>query len=117
MPSRDWRLRLQDILQSITGIEQRTAHITFEEFQNNETLVKAVLYDFVVIGEATRTVSDEIQNRYPDIPWRLMAGMRNIVTHEYFQIDLARVWETIQDDLPRLVSQLQDVLEWETREE
>jgi len=55
VPSRDWRLRLQDILQSITGIEQRTANITFEEFQNNETLVKAVLYDFVVIGEASRT--------------------------------------------------------------
>ncbi len=117
MPSRDWRLRLQDILQSITGIEQRTANITFEEFQNNETLVKAVLYDFVVIGEATRTIPDQIQNRYPDIPWRLMAGMRNVVTHEYFQVDLARVWETIQDDLPRLVSQLQDLLECEAREE
>lgn len=46
-----------------------------------------------------------------------MAGMRNVVTHEYFQIDLARVWETLQDDLPRLVSQLQDVLECEAREE
>jgi len=75
------------------------------------------VHDFVVIGEATRTVPDQIQNRYPDIPWRLMAGMRNVVTHDYFQIDLARVWETIQDDLPRLVSQLQEVLECEAREE
>jgi uncharacterized protein with HEPN domain len=104
VPSRDWRLRLQDILQSITGIEQRIANITFEEFQSKETIVKAVLYDFVVIGEATRTIPDEIQNLYPDIPWRLMAGMLNVVTHEYFQIDLARIWETIQDDLPRLIS-------------
>lgn len=113
MPSRDWRLRIQDIILSINEIEQRTKSLTFEEFANNKTIVKAVLYDFVVIGEATRNVPNEIQSRYPLIPWRLMGGMRNVITHEYFQVDLIRIWETIQNDLPSLVSPLEEILERE----
>ncbi|TRU92147.1 MAG: DUF86 domain-containing protein, partial [Microcystis novacekii Mn_MB_F_20050700_S1D] len=54
------------------------------------------------------------QSRYALIPWRLMAGMRNVATHEYFQVNLSRVWATIQEDLPTLVPQLQEVLESET---
>ncbi|TRU51109.1 MAG: DUF86 domain-containing protein [Microcystis aeruginosa Ma_QC_Ch_20071001_S25] len=54
MPSRDWRLRVQDILESISEIEQRTKAMTFEEFAKNQTNIKAVLYDFIIIGEATR---------------------------------------------------------------
>ncbi|KHG39973.1 MAG: DUF86 domain-containing protein [Aphanizomenon flos-aquae KM1D3_PB] len=113
MPSRDWRFRIQDIVLSINEIKQRTRGVTFEEFTKNQTLVKAVLYDFVVIGEATRNVPNDIQLRYPLIPWRLMGGMRNVVTHEYFQVDLSRVWETIQNDLFSLLPQLQEVLERE----
>lgn len=113
MPSRDWRFRIQDIVASIAEIEQRLADVTFEEFAKNQTIVKAVLYDFVVIGEASRNIPNEIQSRYPLIPWRLMGGMRNVVTHEYFQVDLNRVWETIQNDLPSLVPHLQEVLERE----
>ncbi|TRU82658.1 MAG: DUF86 domain-containing protein, partial [Microcystis novacekii Mn_MB_F_20050700_S1] len=54
------------------------------------------------------------QSRYALIPWRLMAGMRNVATHEYFQVNLSRVWATIQEDLQILVPQLQEVLESET---
>ena len=113
MPSRNWRLRLQDILKSIGEIEQCTKGITFEQFARNQTTVKAVLYDFIIIGEASRNVSKEIQFRYPLIPWRLMGGIRNIATHEYFQVNLSRVWATIQEDLPILVPQLQELLESE----
>ena len=117
MPSRDWRLRLQDILESIREIERRTKGMTFEEFAKNQTTIKAVLYDFIIIGEATRNVPKEIQSRHPLIPWRLMGGMRNVATHEYFQVNLSRVWATIQEDLPTLVPQLQEVLESETEAE
>jgi uncharacterized protein with HEPN domain len=104
-------------VESITEVEQRTVGITFEEFEKNRTIIKAVLYDFVIIGEAIRSVPNEIQSRYPLIPWRLMAGMRNVVTHEYFQINLRRVWQTIQEDLPFLIPQLQEVLESEADRE
>ena len=113
MPSRDWQFRIQDILQSIAAIERRTAGMRFEVFKSDETIAKAVLYDFVIIGEATRNIPMEIQSRYPQIPWRLMAGMRNVMAHEYFQVNLERVWETINNDLPSLVPQLQDLLERE----
>jgi uncharacterized protein with HEPN domain len=113
VPFKDWRLRVQDIVLSINEIEQRTRDITFEEFAKNQTIVKAVLYDFVVIEEAIRNVPNDIQLSYPLIPWRLMGGMRNVVTHEYFQVDLSRIWETIQNDLSPLLPQLQEILERE----
>jgi uncharacterized protein with HEPN domain len=87
--------------------------MSFEKFQGDETVTKAVLYDFVIIGEATRNIPVNIQSRYPQIPWRLMAGMRNVVVHEYFRTNLVRIWETINNELPPLVPQLQDLLERE----
>ena len=71
MSSRNWQLRVQDILDAITSIEQRTAGITFEQFAANETVVKSVLYDFIIIGEASANIPTEIQSRYDQIPWRL----------------------------------------------
>jgi uncharacterized protein with HEPN domain len=90
--------------------------MTFEDFAKNPTIVKAVLYDFIIIGEATSNIPNEIQARYPLIPWRLIKGMRNVATHEYFQMDLSRVWATIQEDLPLLVAQLEDILEKEAED-
>jgi uncharacterized protein with HEPN domain len=87
--------------------------MSFEKFQGDETVTKAVLYDFVIIGEATRNIPVNIQSRYPQIPWRLMTGMRNVVVHEYFQTNLVRIWETINNELPPLVPQLQELLERE----
>jgi uncharacterized protein with HEPN domain len=113
MPSRDWRLRIQDILECITETLQRTAGIEFEDFIANRTIVKAVLYDFGIIGEAARNIPTDIQSRYPQIPWRLMGDMRNIIFHEYFQVELEIVWRTIQNNLPLLASQLQEVLDRE----
>jgi uncharacterized protein with HEPN domain len=85
MPSREWPLRVQDILESITEIEESVRGITFEDFAKNPMLVKAVLYDLIIIGEASSHIPNEIQSRYPLVPWRLMKGMRNVATHEYFQ--------------------------------
>ena len=75
MSSRDWQLRIQDIVRSIAAIAQRTAGMTFEDFQGNETIAKAVLYDFLIIGEAAINVPSEIQSRYPHIPWRVMSDI------------------------------------------
>lgn len=113
---RNWQLRIQDILTAISEIQQRTTHITFEEFEKDKTLLKAVLYDFIIIGEATRNVPPAIQSCHPQIPWRLMSDMRNVVAHEYFQIDITRVWITVVTDLPSLVPELQKILEQEITE-
>jgi uncharacterized protein with HEPN domain len=110
MSSRSWQMRIQDILHAIAGISQRTDGKTLPEIQRDEILTKAILYDFMVIGEASRNVPAAIQIRYPTIPWRLRGDLRNIVAHEYFQIDIATIWETIQQDLPALIPELQALL-------
>ena len=116
MSSRVWQLRVQDILNAITSIEQRTAEMTFEQFAADETIVKSVLYDFIIIGEASVNIPEEIQSHYSQIPWRLMSDMRNIMAHEYFQVNLMLTWRTIQNNLPSLKLQLLDLLESETSE-
>ena len=117
MSSRVWQLRVQDILDAITSIEQRTAGMRFENFAANETIVKSVLYDFIIIGEASANITEEIKSRYSQIPWRLMNDMRNIMAHEYFQVNLMLTWRTIQKNLPSLKLQLLELVESETREQ
>jgi uncharacterized protein with HEPN domain len=110
MSSRSWQQRIEDILNSIAAIQSRTSDMNFTEFEKNETVIKAVLFDFIIIGEATRNIPLEIQAMAPDIPWRLMGDMRNVMTHEYFQVDLQIVWDGIQDDLPDVVEPLSRLL-------
>ena len=114
MSSRSWQFRIQDILESANNIIDYTKDLTFETFCENKIIQKAVLYDYMIIGEASRYIPEDIQKRYPDIPWRLMGDMRNVVTHEYFQVRLKLIWQGIDTDLPVLIQQLQKLLDNET---
>jgi uncharacterized protein with HEPN domain len=96
MPSRDWKSRITDILQAVQDIEQFTQEMTFEEFRKNKMVVQSVLYNFVIIGEASANIPDEIQSLDPTIPWRKMSDMRNVMAHEYFQVNLSIVFQTIE---------------------
>lgn len=116
MSSRRWQLRIEDILNAISSIEQRTEEVTFEEFSINEVMVKSVLYDFIVIGEASSHIPAHIRDSYPDIPWRLMIDMRNVMAHEYFQVNLLLTWRTIQNNLSLSAQQLREILEQNTEE-
>ncbi len=109
MSSRSAKERVQDILSAIGSIQLRTATLNFEEFSRDETVVKAVLYDLIVIGEAAANIPIDIQALAPELPWRLMRDMRNIMAHEYFQINLRITWSTIQNNLPPLVPSLQQL--------
>jgi uncharacterized protein with HEPN domain len=110
MPSRDWKIRISDILQAIEAILELTAGLSEAQFGRDVRTVKAVLYDFAVIGEAARHVPLEVQNSWPQLPWREMGDLRNVVIHEYFGVDLEILWETIHQDLPPLVPLLRDML-------
>jgi uncharacterized protein with HEPN domain len=114
VPSRNWQLRIRDIINAANGIQRYTAGISFEEFQQNEMLIKAVLYEFVVIGEAAINVPPEVQSRYSQIPWRVMGDMRNVIAHEYFHVNLKIIWNTIQNNLLPLVVQIEELLQRET---
>ncbi|MCX7000339.1 MAG: DUF86 domain-containing protein [Candidatus Sumerlaeota bacterium] len=113
MSFREWRFRIEDIIDSIFRIERYTKDITFQEFSSNEMILDAVIRNFIIIGEAARNIPQEITQSYPDIPWRLMGDLRNFVAHTYWGINLQTIWDTIQNDLPPLVPQLQAILKAE----
>ena len=111
MRSREWRLRIEDILETIAKIKRYTAHMTPEDFGNSDLTVDAVIRNLEILGEASRHVPAEIETRYSQIPWGKMRSIRNVVIHEYFGVSTSIVWQTIAEDLPPLVPLLQQILE------
>jgi uncharacterized protein with HEPN domain len=109
MSSRSAKARIQDILNAIDSIQIRTAGMSFDQFSQDETIVKAVLYDLIIIGEASINIPADVQALAPELPWRLMSDMRNIMAHEYFQVNLRITWLTIQNNLPPLIYLLQQL--------
>jgi len=107
---RDARLYLYDILESIEKIQQYTANLTFEDFVANNMAVDAVVRNFEIIGEAASHIPDNIQSKYSEVPWFEMKGMRNIMVHEYFRVDLKIVWMTARESLPALVSKINRII-------
>ena len=110
MPHRQWKLHIRHILDAIAKIRVYTAGMSLETFSANDLVVDAVLRNFMIIGEATRHIPIHVTTAYPQIPWRLMQGMRNVVVHDYPNVGLQVVWETIQHDLPLLLGPLRHLL-------
>jgi uncharacterized protein with HEPN domain len=106
LPPRDWRLRIEDILEAAGRIETYIAGLVFEQFQGDRKTVDAVVRNLEVIGEAARHLVT-IQADLPvDIPWADIAGMRNVLIHAYFGVDLGIVWQTATVDVPALAAKL-----------
>ncbi len=104
------KIFLGHILESITIIEGYAAGQTLDTLLKSLRDQDAVIRRLEIIGEAVKNLPDDFRNRYPEIPWNKMAGMRDILIHEYFVVDIPAVWDTIQDDLPMLKEQLKRIL-------
>src|SRR3990170_78597 len=100
MPIRQWRLRLMDILESIAAIQGYVSGMDYESFASDLKTIDAVVRRFAIIGEAATHVPQEITAGRPDIPWKQMREMRNVIVHAYFGVNTQIVWETIHQDLP-----------------
>ena len=111
--ARDWKLRVEDILTSITKIQSYTADMDYEDFSSDQKTIDAVIRNFEIIGEAAGHIPEDIQARYPNLAWLEMRGMRNLIIHAYFQVSLPILWHTIQFDLKPLAMGLQRVLDEE----
>jgi uncharacterized protein with HEPN domain len=108
---RSWRHRVQDILGAIHRIRSYTAGMNMELFEADLKTVDAVERNLILIGEAAGRIPENIARRFSAVPWRKMQDMRNVVVHQYWGVDLERLWGTIQNDLPPLVPLLEHVLE------
>ncbi len=101
---------LADILDSARIIQQHLAGLTREQFLTDQRTQDAVVRRFEIIGEAARHLSPVTLKALPDIPWNLMVGMRNLLIHDYDDVDPRRVWTDSQDDLPPLIIRLEKYL-------
>lgn len=102
---------VQDILEAIADIETFTAGIDFAAFQQNREKVLAVVKAIEILGEAVKKISEDIRSRYPEIPWKAIAGMRDVLVHEYWGIDLNVVWATVQEGIPPLKIVIREIQE------
>ncbi len=98
------------ILEFINSVENYTAGFTKEEFLSNFMLQDAVTRNVEIIGEACSKVSKETKDKFPEIPWRDIVAMRNILIHEYFRADPETIWNVIQVDIPNLKSNILKIL-------
>ena len=111
MKKRDTRVFLEDILESIEKIEEYTTDINEEEFYENTFVQDAVIRRLEIIGEAVKNIPDDFRVKYPDIAWRQIAGMRDVLIHAYFGVNLRRVWKVIKEDIPELKLKILKILE------
>ncbi len=102
MSKRDLCLFLGDMLEAINRIEEYTEGYEFEDFVRGRKTVDAVLRNLEIIGEAAKYVPEEIKNKYADVPWRRIIGLRNVVIHHYFGVDLNIVWTILRFQLLEL---------------
>jgi len=106
---------LQHILHECTYIIEVKKDKTRAEVLDNETLSKAIVRSLEIIGEATKKIPAEIKTKYPQVGWAYMAGMRDVLIHNYFGVDYDVVWNTICTDIPELHFQLQNIIEAESK--
>ena len=112
MSLRDEKLYIDDILEAIYKIEEYIQDIDFEDFSSDMKSIDAVIRNLEIIGEATKNISEDFKNRYPDINWKDPTRMRDRLIHAYFGVDLGIVWETIKFRIPELKEQIEKISEY-----
>lgn len=103
-------LYIKDILQNMQDAGQFIEGMTYEQFVDDKKTFNAVVRAIEVIGEAAKNVPPTIRARYPAIPWKEMAGMRDKVTHFYFRVDREAIWLAVKERIPSLKPTIEQIL-------
>ena len=93
-------LFIQDIRDCMKRIQLYTENLDLESFEKNQLIIDATLRNFTILGEATANIPEAVQEKYPEIPWRKMYALRNMVTHGYFAVRNEQIWEIVTTNLP-----------------
>ena len=101
---------LLDMLMAAREAQDMARGATLSDFRQNRTLQLAIVKAVEIVGEAASRVGADTKQAHPDIPWAEIVGMRNRLVHGYFDINLVRVWETVEQDIPRLIAQLEGLV-------
>lgn len=106
---RDIGLFIEDILKSIKNIEEFSKGLNKERFSKNNLRQSAIIRQLEIIGEAVKNIPSSFREKYPRIAWRDIAGFRDILSHAYFGVNLERVWNIIENDLPKLKEEISKI--------
>ena len=101
---RDPSVYFEDILQAIANIGEYTRGMSFEQFSSDRKTQDAVVRNLEVIGEAAKRILEEVRASHPEIAWRPAAAMRDFLIHDYPEVDIQAVWDTIKGDIPHFKS-------------
>lgn len=107
---KDDQVYIKNILDSVDKIEEFTKKANKEDFLNNQMMQSATILQLALIGEEANKISDDIKSKI-DLSWKEIVGFRNMVIHEYINLELDVVWDTIQQDIPELKEKLLKFLE------
>lgn len=107
--SRDYKVYLEDILTAIEKIEKYVRDYSYERFMFDEEKIDAVVRNLEVIGEAVKNIPPDIKDKHPNIEWKKIAGLRDVLIHEYFGVDKEVLWDIIQNKLPDLKTKISAV--------
>lgn len=111
---RDSRVLLDDILVACQRILTYTGGLSLSELRADQKTIDAVVRNLEIIGEAIKKLPAEVRNRHPDVPWKRIAGLRDILIHEYFGIDLDIIWDVVETKLPSLAERVAAILSAES---
>ena len=111
MSKRDVRLFVIDILESIEKIQKWTRDLSYEKFSKDAKTQDAVVRNLEIIGEAVKNIPEDLRTQYAEIPWKRVAGFRNIAIHDYFGVDLETVWKIATQGIGQIKPHLQTLLQ------
>jgi uncharacterized protein with HEPN domain len=103
------KLYISDIIESIAKIEEYTSNISEADFLKSTQSQDSVVRRIEIIGEAVKRIPAEFRDKHPDIPWKKIAGMRDILAHEYASVLMKRVWKVAKEDIITLKSQIEKI--------
>lgn len=108
--SRDYRLYLEDIIESSERIQKYTKGMTYEKFASDNLVGDAVVRNLEIIGEAAKNIPPEIKKKHSEIEWRKVAGVRDIIAHEYFGVNTMIIWDIVKNKVPEVNKSIKKIL-------
>lgn len=106
---KDSLIYIDDILESMDIIDKYIKGVSIELFKNDIGVQDKVIRRLMIIGEASTRLTKEFKNQFPDIPWRQIIGLRNIIIHEYSSVSLKQIWQIITKDLPSTKPKIEEI--------